>query len=184
MSTIVPARPTPLEEIGLDAFGLLTANYWPLIAQNTFTPTSQKIHFGAVPVRAGMLISNIHVWVTTAAVGTDPTTVELALLSTAGARLAVTADVVADAQWDTIGVKSFPLGTPYTVTETGLLHAAILKDGAWSGTDVVIARATGGNASVEINSVFPYGNYGTGQTAIGATETAATDTTMPWFGLS
>jgi hypothetical protein len=124
------------DQLLLTARGLIAENGSAFINPSGFAPTSQIMYVSLIGVRAGDVITNIVLNVQVAAVGTDPTLVKAGLYTTAGTRLAQTANLAADTMFDTVGYKQMPLSSTYTVTTDGGLYVAFLKDGAWASTDV------------------------------------------------
>lgn len=138
---------------------------------NQTAATSQKIHVSALGLRAGMTATNIHIRVGVAAAGTAPTAFYLALLDSAGNRVAVTADLKSDSKLTAIGWPSFAFATPYSVTSTGLFYCALLQNGSFGTTQPQFGRGSlfvADTTGLGSNNLYPAGNAGTGQSSIGA----------------
>jgi hypothetical protein len=95
-----------------------------------------------VPVMFGTTVSGVAVCIQTAAAGTLPTGVFLAITDLTGVQLAVSADVKALANWNATGIFSFAFTTPWVVTADGAVYAAILKNGVYGTTEPQIATMT------------------------------------------
>lgn len=172
------------ENVTLAAFGMKGWTIRPMAQTgNGLSPTSQRIHFTALPLNIGDVITNVWVSVAVAAVGTTPTTIKLALLSKNGNRLAITTNLAADVKWTSLGFKSFSFITPYTVPAGDIYMAALLKDGAFGTTDVQLGRVTSG--STALNGVWVCGQAGTSQVDIGVGPlTYAVDSNAFWFAVN
>jgi hypothetical protein len=107
-----------------------------------WTMPTQALRGCLVPVAFGTTVSGVAYCITTAAAGTLPTGVFVALYDLAGNRLALSADVKALANWNTVGVFSSPFITPWTVTQDGAVYAAIVKDGVYGSTEPQIGGMT------------------------------------------
>lgn len=175
---------------GLDAFGMLSWTHTPMAAAAAGAPVSQQIHVVALPLRAGQTVTNLWVRVIQAGAGTVPTSITMALLDSGGTRRALTAELKNDAKWTALGWKSFAVGSPFAVTTDGVYYVAFLQNGAWGTTALNLGRGTGAivdTTPLGSNALYPAGNVGTGQTAIGAgpltVAVAATDSAF-WFGVN
>lgn len=121
-------------------------------------------YFTAIPLFSGSTVTNISVPVSVAAVGM--TLSKVGLYDSAGNRLAVSADQ--GAAWESTGMKTIAVVTPYAVPTSGLYYAAL------------VAKATVTLPTV-LRSSSGIGTLVTGMTAIGAgklpvgTLTAQTD---------
>ncbi len=113
-------------------------------------PATGTIFGNGVYLYAGEVITNILVAVATAAAGTAPTHIQVALWSSAATPvcLAVSAEDASNARWNSTGWKEVPLSAPYTVLADGLYYPSFLKVGAFGTTDVQLitgAANTGSN---------------------------------------
>jgi hypothetical protein len=95
-----------------------------------------------VPVSFGTIVSGVAVCIETAAAGTLPTGVFVAITDLTGVQLAVSANVRTLALWNATGLFSFAFAAPWTVTADGAVYAAILKDGVYDTTEPKIATMT------------------------------------------
>ncbi len=149
---------------------------------------SGQMHAGAVYLFAGEVVANLGVDVQVAATGAAPTLIKLGLWTSAAtpACVAVTADLSADTKWTSTGKKVFALTGSYTVPTSGIYYIAILKNGAFGGTDVSLGQAT----PATVSSGSPVGSnpysftlFGTGKTnmAVADTATYATSGRPYWF---
>jgi hypothetical protein len=121
------------------ARGLL-AEPFPLAQVNSSrTLATQALLAVLVPVAFGTTVSGVAYCIETAAAGTLPTGVFVALYDLTGVQLAVSADVKALANWNAQGVFSSPFAAPWVVTQDGAVYAAILKNGVYGTTEPKIA---------------------------------------------
>ena len=124
------------------ARGML-AEPFPLAQVNASrTLDTQALLAVLVPVAFGTTVSGVAYCIETAAAGTLPTGVFVALYDLTGVRLAVSADVKALANWNTQGLFSSAFSTPWSVTQDGAVYAAILKNGVYGTTEPKIAAMT------------------------------------------
>lgn len=124
------------------ARGLLAEPY-PLAQANAGrTMPTQALLGVLVPVSFGTTVSGVAVCIQTAAAGTLPTNMFVALYDLTGVRLAVSANIDALANWNATGLFSFAFTTAWTVTADGAVYAAILKDGVFGTTEPQIATMT------------------------------------------
>ena len=102
----------------------------------------------ALVLVAGDVISNLVIDVYVVAAGAAPTNLWLALYTSASpaALVASSVDTASDAQWTSIGLKSFALTTPYTVPSTAVYYGAVLMNGAFGTTQPQIGIALGSGA--------------------------------------
>jgi hypothetical protein len=134
-------KPPPSAQVAI-ARGLLAEPY-PLAQVNAGRTLATQAALGVlVPVQFGTIVSGVAVCIQTAAAGTLPTGVFVALTDLTGVQLAVSADVKALANWNATGIFSFAFTTPWTVTQDGAVYAAILKNGVYGSTEPQIATMT------------------------------------------
>lgn len=116
--------------------GLKGENFPRHLASGGQLSVSQTAYFQLMPFRAGDLVTNIHVMIITT--GSSSTTkCKVALFNTAGTQLAVSADL--GTSWETTGLKTHALGTPYSVPTDGVIYVAIHHVASTAAT---ILRAT------------------------------------------
>lgn len=135
--------PTP-DQLRAFSRGVMGETF-PLSQANGARTLPTQVVLGAlVPVYGGDVISGLAFCIQTAAAGTAPVGIYLALYDLLGVRLAVSANAASDAKFTSTGVKSIAFATAYTVPagSTGSLYAAILKDGTFSVTEPQIAAMT------------------------------------------
>jgi hypothetical protein len=124
------------------ARGLL-AEPFPLAQVNTSRTLATQALLGVlVPVSFGTTVSGVAYCIETAAAGTLPTAVFVALYDLTGVQLAVSADVKALANWNATGLFSSAFSDPWTVTADGAVYACILKNGVYGTTEPKIAAMT------------------------------------------
>lgn len=155
---------------------------------NSFTTAvliSGSVYYVSVPLLAGDVVTNLITMVGTAGVGVTVSKMGLYNAST-GARLAVSADQAT--AWESTGIKTVPMVTPYVVPANGVYYAAII---AVAGTVPGFPRlltTTGTTPATFIGAI----NGGiqpmaiqTGQTDLPLTATfAATAGQWPWIGVT
>lgn len=166
------------------ARGLLAEPY-PLAQVNGARTLPTQAYLGVLcPVSAGMTVSGVAVCISVAAAGTLPTGVFVALTDLTGVRLAVSADVSALANWNTVGIFSFAFGTAYSPTTDGAVYAAILKNGVYGTTEPQICtmtavtgsgKALGANAAGAVTQAA--------QATVPATATWVANDSFPWLAL-
>jgi hypothetical protein len=166
------------------ARGLL-AEPFPLAQVNTSRTLATQAVLGVLcPVAFGTTVSGIAVCIETAAAGTTPTAVFVALYDLTGVQLAVSADVKAIGNWNATGLKSFSFSTAWTVTQDGAVYAAILKNGTYGSTEPKIAamtavtgsgQALGSNAAAAVTQ--------TGQATMPSPATFTANDSFPWLAL-
>jgi hypothetical protein len=176
-------KPPPSAQVAI-ARGLLAEPY-PLAQVNAGRTLATQAALGVlVPVQFGTIVSGVAVCIQTAAAGTLPTGVFVALTDLTGVQLAVSADVKALANWNATGIFSFAFTTPWTVTQDGAVYAAILKNGVYGSTEPQIATMTavvgsgqklGANAAGAVTQ--------TGQATMPSPATLVANDSYPWLGL-
>jgi len=103
--------------------------------------TSQSMYGTLLGVQAGDVITNLFVYTATAGVGTPPTGIYLALYDLSNNHLADTGNVAASTNWTaTPSLYSFALTSPYTVTTSGAIYAAVLENGAFGTTALTLGH--------------------------------------------
>ena len=176
-------RPDPATTQAI-ARGLLAEPY-PLAKVNTSrTLATQAVLAVLVPVQAGFTVSGVAYCIETAAAGTTPTAVFVALYDLTGVRLAVSADVKAIGNWNATGLFSSAFTTAYTPSSQGAVYAAILKNGVYGSTEPKIASmtaVTGSGAALGANS--PAAVTQTGQTTMPTSATLVANDSYPWLAL-
>lgn len=177
----------PRSQLALTARGLISEAFPAAAASGAaLALTSQRIYGVLLGLRAGDVVTNIVVTVATIATGTTPTGLYVALLSTAGTRLVVSANLKASSIWTTaIGPVEAPLSGPYTVLTDGGYYACVLMDGAFGTQNLQLARALPNNATLRSLSGGPVlSGYQAGQATFPATATLGANDSLLWFGVS
>ncbi len=169
---------------GAVARGLL-AEPFPVAQVNSSRELSTQALLGVlIPVSVGMTLSGVAVCVETAAAGTVPTDVFVAITDLAGVRLAVSATLKSDAKWLTTGVKSFAFATAYSVPSDGAVYACIVKNGTFGTTEPKIAsmtavvgsgQALGSNAAPAVTQAA--------QATVPTSATWTANDSFPWLAL-
>jgi hypothetical protein len=150
---------------------------------NTAALTAGTIYAVRVPILSAFTCTTVAVYVNTA--GTTMTNTFLGLFDSTGARLAITADVVADFNTGT-GLKEEPLAASTALTAGTYIDVAVLFVGGTPGTLLRLNPST--TAVLQANlatSTLRTATAGTGQTTLpssGLTK-AASNGTFFWAGL-
>jgi hypothetical protein len=176
-------KPAPTLSLAV-ARGLLAEPY-PLAQVNTSRTLATQALLGVlVPVSFGTTVSGVAYCIETAAAGTLPTGVFVALYDLTGVQLAVSADVKALANWNTTGLFSSAFSTAWSVTADGAVYAAILKNGTYGSTEPKIATMTaitGSGAKLGTNAAGAVTQAA--QATMPATATLTANDSYPWLAL-
>lgn len=166
------------------ARGLLAEPY-PLAQVNAARTLATQAVLGVLcPVAFGTTVSGVAYCIQTAAAGTLPTGVFVALYDLTGVQLAVSADVKALANWNATGLFSSAFTTPWTVTQDGAVYAAILKNGVYGSTEPAIATmtaVTGSGQKLGANAAGAVTQ--TGQATMPSPATFTANDSYPWLAL-
>jgi hypothetical protein len=169
--------------VDYDRFACMARNAVAMRAQGYYAETYPRgaiagstvsvngtIHFGAVGLLAGDVVTAVSVYVQTLASGFSGTGVTLGLYTKSGALCASSAD--AQAAFGSTGMKTTAMTTPYTVPSDDLYYAAILSV---ASTPPVLLRGSSGISGGGWLAVSPsvYGGFGTdtSEAALGAQQT-------------
>jgi hypothetical protein len=186
--TTLPRK--PLSELDTEGSGLISQTFDRKAGLSSVTLTSQSIFAATLGIKAGKTITNIQAIVSIAASGTAPTLVKFALLDKTQKVLAVTADYSGNALLTTTGMKAFPLSPAYVTTADDIYYVAVLKNGAFSVTDVKLFGNTNlivSGSSAAVGSGVGVAGTQTGQTdfqSVGVAQTLVNVTSVTWFGVS
>jgi hypothetical protein len=182
-AAVFTGKPAPSLSLAV-ARGLLSEPY-PLANVNAGrTLTSQAVLGVLVPVSFGTTVSGVAYCITTAAAGTLPTGVFVALYDLTGVQLAVSADVKALANWNATGVFSSAFSTAWTVTADGAVYACILKNGTYGSTEPQIATMTAVTGTGQkLGSNAALGVTQTGQATMPSPATLVANDSLPWLAL-
>lgn len=154
-------------DILLAAKGLLSDSGPAQFYGTASTLATQTVQYCLLPLRGGMLISNVVIYVATAAAGAAPTTLQFGLYSGPLVRLAVSANEAGDVKYTTVGFKVIALTVPYLVPADGGFYVAPLQDGAYAGTPIQFGRTTT-NADTALPGFLAITGNQTGQTSLPA----------------
>lgn len=186
MPVIIPTPPVR-SQLAITARGFLSESAPIGVLNSNLAPATQIVYYALLGLRAGDVVTNLHCALQTAAAGADPTLVKMGLYSTAGTRLAQSANLASDAMWDSTGIKTVPLSPgAYTVTADGGYYAAFLIDGTFGGTNLQLVRqnstgAAAGALGANAGSAFQQ----TGQTDLPSPGTlTASGSTYFWMAVS
>lgn len=166
---------------GLAAEGLLAQNFPRQAAAGVAIAIDGTAYFAAVELFAGQSIANVVLGVATA--GTVMTLSKAGIYTTAGVRVAISADQ--GAAWQSAGLKTVPLTAPYVVPVTGTYYLALVAKGT-----VIPTLACGSLAAVVAlagavgSGILPYGTQAA-QTDLPANATIAAGAALGvWAGAS
>lgn len=168
----------------------IKSSVFPAYSAAGAVPVSQTIYGVGCYLYAGETVTNIVSCVTTAAVGTAPTSLKLGLWSSATTPvcLAVTAELSGSANWTSTGWKNSALSSAYSVPSTGLYFAAFWINGVFGTTNLQIATGgvSGTFGGMATSGARRYGNVKTAATTMVAADTGAygLSGTCPWLGVS
>lgn len=130
------------------ATGVISESFSPLLMAGQAAPTSQTVYGILLGARAGDLFTGVELRVSTAAVGTVPTTARFGAADATGKILALSDNLNAAASW-AAGPQKFPFSAspgPYSITADGGYFACFVVNGAWAGTNVTLGRSTAAQA--------------------------------------
>jgi hypothetical protein len=181
-----PGSIAPLTAISLTARGLITETWSPYINPNNQAPGTQTLYGTLVPLRGGQIVSNVVICVATAGTGTPPTGFFVALYTTTGVQLGVSANQNTSTVLTTQGYGALPLITPVTIPADGGYYPCFLQNGTFGGTTVAYIRtanSTGGQSGQFGSAARPVVKQ-TGQATPPSPATFVTGDFTYWFGLS
>jgi hypothetical protein len=139
------------------ALGLGFSSY-PMnaVGSNNSALTSQTVNGTLLGAQSGQVITSVVVVCVTGAAGASPAGMFVALYSTAGTRLAVSANVNTAASWPALTFVSVALTAPFTVTTSGGLYGAILQNGSFGTTNPTFQLPAAG---LNTNVAYPSGVF-------------------------
>lgn len=173
-------KPKSLAEVQMEGEGLLAQCASRYMTNGSVAPTSGDLRASLTPIRAGTIVTNIHVGVTGTAAGTV-TTIKAGLFDKSGNRLAAS-DNSTTALNGTNAVATIALATPYTVPATDVYYPAILIVATQMPTLTRINSNTPFHTAV--GSGKPVGVTEASQTDVDATATFTATALMYWFGIT
>lgn len=144
---------------------------------------SGTAYYTLIPLKAGLLITNIHVIIATAA-GASVTASKVGLYDSTLNRVAISADL--GTSWQSLGLKTHALTSPYVVPEQGAYYVAAFC--TFTTTAPATYRhpgPTGAQGSAAIGSgLKPWGSQ-TGQTDLPSVAVLSGTANPPmWYGVS
>lgn len=168
--------------MALAGLGLVSQTFDRFAASGGTADIDGQVDFTSIGLIAGDIVTNITIAIVVAGVGT--TLSKVGLYDSAGNRLALSADQ--GSVWNTIGLYTIPMITPYQVTASGLYYIAMVaKTGATmpgkARSGMVFPATTGLaiGASAKICGLMA------GQTDLPASATIVAGTSRPqWAGVS
>lgn len=169
-------------------------NYDPRLPIGGAAPGTQIVFYEAIWLPAGAVITGVVLAVTTAGTSTAPAHFYVGLYNSALNRVAVSNNLNSgSSQTDgtgnlkALGTSKFAFTGAYTVPSSGLYYLAILKDGAFAGTDVqfaYLAGVTGGYPDTPIPGGSLYVSaHQIGQTSLPSSMTPGANAASFWMGL-
>jgi hypothetical protein len=135
----------------------------------------------------GDVVTNIVVFVDSAASGAVPTRIELGLYDLTDALLGTTGNVAANAGWTTGShYLVLALTAPVTITSDNGYYCSILHNGSFAGSDPKILKAGAGlnGLGKSVGAAHRYCWTQAAQTVLPATATEADANDLTWFGVS
>lgn len=166
-------------DIWLAGLGLLSESNDRSACQNASGLTTQAVFYMAVPLRAGDLISNGHLIVIGA--GSGLTLSKMGLYSTAGVRLALSADQ--GVAWQSGGMKTAAMLSAFRIVTSGIYYVAVLAVGTGMPT---LARAIANSTILQgaVAGGVPLGAEQAGQADLPDPGVIAGGATQFWVGVS
>lgn len=173
--------PRALDEINLAGEGLLSQNFDRILCSAGTIMVTQRVYFLLVPLRAGQVVTNAHVIVSTA--GSTCTNTQVGLYDTSGTRLAASADL--GNSWESTGLKTNAFSAAYTVASTGVYYVALQSVSAVTmptlyrspNAGIATAEAVGSGAAI-------FGAQSTQATLPASATIGGTNMLGYWVGLS
>jgi hypothetical protein len=161
------------------AQGLVTQNYERTLVQGSSIMIDGTVYYLSVGLRAGDLVTNVILHVATA--GATLTLSKVGLYDKSGTRLVVSADQ--GTAWETSGMKTVALSSPYTVPSDDGFYVALVSKGTTLPT---LSRSSGPSAgTIQVGSGMRALAMQTGQTDFPASASfAGTAPLSFWVGLS
>lgn len=167
------------EDLMASGQGLIAQNYDRQAAGNTSIMIGGTIYFGLLPLFKDEVVTNVHISVT--ANGVTSTLAKCGLYDKAGNRLAISADQ--GTAWDTAGIKTVPMSTPYTILADDVYFAAVIAQAATLPT--LARNANNGNIPGTIGSgARPFGTQAGQTDLINPATIGAASSIGYWFGVS
>lgn len=177
MSFYFPRRER--DQLALTAQGLITETWnRQSVLSNATIMEDGVAYFMAVGLRAGDVVTSLSIALHVA--GATMTLSKVGLYSKAGVRLGISADQAAG--WETAGVKTVALTTPYTVTADDGYYVALVAKGA------TLPRPASGNTNTIQASAVGSGMVAhaslAAQTDLPASAAISAGGTGYWVGVS
>lgn len=139
-----------VDDILRTAQGIVAENVSRSVPVSVGALVTGTTYFMGLPLRAGTLVSNITIVVTTA--GAAVTVSKVGLFSKAGVLLAVSADQ--GTNWHSLGNKTIAMVTPYTVPVSDMYYVALLA--VFTSTAPQVLRST--NSAIATQFGVPIGS--------------------------
>lgn len=168
------------ESIRLAAQGLVSQNYDRQLIDGSTILVDGTVYYMSVPLRAGMVVTDISLIVSSGGNGTS--TSKVGLYTSALAKVAASDDQ--GSAWDTTGFYTIALADAYTVPTSGLYYVAILAKTATTMPTMYRASASNTFAMVALTGKAKSWGSQTGQTDLPTTATIGSAGIAYWVGLS
>jgi hypothetical protein len=137
-------------------------------------------YFQMVTLRKGSVVTNLHCCVTTAGTGTSLS--KVGLYDSLGNRLAISADQ--GTAWNTAGMQSIAVTSPYTVLADGGYYLAVVAKTATTMPTMARGASSASQAAAISGFMAPFGTLAA-QTDLPATATIVTTAAIAfWMGWS
>lgn len=170
----------PYRSVKLVAEGLVSENFARSLASTGSVMTDGTVYYLAVELKAGDLVTNCHVIVSSA--GATVTLSKLGLYDKSLARLALSADQ--GTAWESTGLKTAAMGTPYRVLVDDLYYVAAISKATGTLPTLLRNTAQALGSPVVGSGVRDYGNQ-TGQTDLPSPGTIGGSAPIGyWVGVS
>lgn len=175
---LVPSINKNRNQLRIKGSGLITETYPIGGISSSGLMVTQTVYYGLVGLFRGDIVTNINVAVATQ--GTASTSTFVAILDSAGNRLAVSNDLTTIL--DTAGTRTLALSAPYTVLADGAYYLAVLTI---SSVPATLQRGSStANVLVAVGSgVRPFASQ-TGQSTIPTTATFSNSGFAYWMAVS
>jgi hypothetical protein len=191
---LVPGPRTTVapENLYLPGEGIIAESYSRLAPTTANAWQTGDISVTRIGLRQGALVTNCLTAIITAAAGTAPTLLKMALLDRNFVVLGQSANLASDPLWTSQGTKQVALTAPLTVPSDNLYYVASLLVGSFGTTQPQFARIASANANIW--NALPGGfsvalGTGSGKTDFPANGTAVTGLTFAgglgwWAGVN
>lgn len=182
-TSVIKARPKDYERLRAEAQGMIVQTSDRTACQNATICVDGTVYFTGVVLEAGMVITNLHLYVTTQGTNTDLSKVGIYSVSGATAtRVAVSADL--GNSWDSSDTKTHALSAAYTVPTTGFYYFALVNSTNGGNLTIFLRNAGFGGYARIGSGAFPYGTTASQTDLATPLTVTATSPFAHWWGAS